>query len=52
MHGFLATVKEWMEIPFAVNRAPEDHEAYGGWDGQQEEKKHRHTTRVVKTFRR
>lgn len=36
--GFLASVKEWMEIPFAENRALEDHEACDGWGGRQEEK--------------
>ena len=38
MKGFLATVREWMEIPFAVNKALEDHKAYGGQDGGQEGK--------------
>lgn len=38
MRGFLDCVKEWMAIPFAVNKAPEDHKAYSGWDGWREEK--------------
>lgn len=38
MRGFLDIVKEWTEIPFAVNKALEDHEACSGGDGRQEEK--------------
>lgn len=38
MPGFLASVKEWMETPFAENKALEDHEASGGWGGDRKEK--------------
>lgn len=36
MPGFLASIKERMEIPCAENRVLEDHEAYGGQSGRRE----------------
>ena len=41
MPGFLASGKEWMEMPFADDGVLEDREAHGGRGGRRE-KKHGH----------
>lgn len=51
MPGFLASGKEWMEMPFADDGVLEDREAHGGRGGRRE-KKHGHVERAMKTSSR